>query len=76
MNPRMLSVCVIASLAFAVRGEDFEWSGAITATGTIPAGRGSHTSVVYGDYMFVFGGSGSGNELKNDLHTLTLSTNT
>ena len=39
-------------------GAEFEWSGAITTTGTEPTARGYHTSVVYGDSMFVFGGYG------------------
>ena len=58
MKPAFLFT--FAWLAFAVRGEDFEWSGAISSTGTKPSGRKYHTLVVYGDYMVVFGGDANG----------------
>ena len=59
-------------------GAQFEWSGAISTTGTKPTGRYYHTSVVYGDYMFMFGGYGpvSGTDTYlNDLHKVNLNTN-
>ena len=45
------------------------WSGAITTSG-VPSVRGYHTSVVYGDFMVVFGGYDGG--FLNDVHKLTL----
>jgi len=49
-----------------------QWSGALSPSGTPPTARGGHTSVIYGDYMYVFGGHDG--TLKNDLHRLDLTT--
>jgi len=48
------------------------WSGELTITGTKPNVRDSHTAVVYGNYMYVFGGRGSSRF--QDTHRLDLTT--
>jgi len=57
---------------FVANPQTNQWSGALSPSGTPPTARYAPTSVIYGDYMYVFGGSdGSG---KNDLHRLDLTT--
>ena len=49
------------------------WSGALSPSGTPPSARRGHTAIVYGNYMYVFGGY-DGSSLFNDLHRLNLDT--
>jgi len=48
---------------------------AINPSGTLPVKRTSHSSVVYGNKMYVFGGF-SGEEYLNDLHEFDIETET
>jgi len=51
-----------------------EWR-AINPSGTLPVRRTSHSAVVYGNKMYVFGGF-SGEEYLNDLHEFDIETET
>ena len=48
------------------------WSGALNTTGTKPAVRAYHTAVIYGNYMYIFGGYANGSY--QDTHRLNLDT--
>ena len=46
------------------------WSGAISCSGSTPSARRGHSSVIYGNYMYMYGGTNNGTELRQlDLTT-------
>ena len=50
------------------------WSNYVTCTGTAPTARWGMSVVLYGTYLYVFGGQTSASAHLNDLHRLNLST--
>ena len=50
------------------------WSNYVTCTGTAPTARWGMSVVLYGTYLYVFGGQTGASAYLNDLHRLDLST--
>jgi hypothetical protein len=50
------------------------WSGALTTSGTKPTARDFHSAVIYGDYLYIFGGDDVAAGYLQDTHRLDLGT--